>query len=128
MRLLLDSHVFVWSGTADPRLSGPARAAIEDPDNERFLSVASSWELMIQAQRGKLRLPGGPVWFLGENVARLVAEILPIQQSHVLQLERIPLHHGDPFDRVLIAQCQVEGLAIVTADPAFALYDVDVIW
>ncbi len=128
MRVLLDSHAFVWSGTADSRLSARARAAIEDPDNQRFLSVASSWELMIKAQRGKLRLPGGAGWFLLENSARLVAEILPIHQSHVLQLEQIPLHHGDPFDRVLIAQCQVEGLAVVTSDPAFALYEVDVIW
>jgi PIN domain nuclease of toxin-antitoxin system len=128
MRLLLDSHAFLWSATGDTRLSARARSAIEDPDNDRFLSVASAWELMLKVQVGKLKLPSTAAEFFRNQLSEMAMESLPVLTSHVMRLEAIPLHHRDPFDRLLIAQSQVEGLAIVTADPAFALYEVDVLW
>lgn len=127
MRLLLDTHVFLWMHGSPERLGARARAALADARSELFLSVAVAWELGIKLRRKKLALPES----LGEYVlSRAHASrmaILPIQLRHVIDAMALPLHHGDPFDRMLLAQARVEELTLVSADTCFEDYDVDLL-
>ncbi|MGH2880325.1 MAG: type II toxin-antitoxin system VapC family toxin [Solirubrobacteraceae bacterium] len=123
MRLLLDSHPLLWFVLGNKkRLSAKMRAQIED--GESLVSLASIWEIAIKSALGKLNTPDD----LPERVQALGFELLPIAGEHAWRVRELPHHHGDPFDRVLIAQAQTDSLPIVTADPAFADYDVTVIW
>jgi len=127
MRLLLDTHTFIWWDSDPGRLSGLALSALRDPANAVWLSVGSVWEMVIKAQLGKLalRLP------LADIVAQQQAnglQILPIALAHVLAIEGLPPVHKDPFDRLLIAQAIVEGAELVSADPVFAQYPVRLLW
>ena len=126
MRVLLDTHAFIWAITDERRLSPRARSLIAS--SELWWSVVSLWEAIQKAQVGKLSLPlpAGPM-LTGELSANHV-RLLPVSLSHVLRVEELPLHHRDPFDRLLIAQSIEEGWPIITADPWFARYPVDVIW
>lgn len=128
MRLLLDTHTFLWWVTNDARLSTRARNSISKGDNEVYFSAASGWEIIIKAQLGKLQLPMNPRQFVVEQLAENAFRSLPILLEHTLQLHALPLHHRDPFDRILIAQCQSEHIPILTADPQFAKYEVEVTW
>jgi PIN domain nuclease of toxin-antitoxin system len=127
MKALLDTHTFLWAISDDGRLSRRAQHTFTGP-NDLWLSVASIWEILIKAKAGKLRLPEplGPYLIkkLGEN--RI--EVLPIKLDHVLRIETLVVHHRDPFDRILIAQSIEEKLPLVTADPIFERYPVDLIW
>ena len=109
------------------RLSKQARRRIADAANERVLSAVSAWEIAIKYSIGKLELPEPPNEFVPSRMALTLATPLPVQMNHALQAARLPFHHRDPFDRLLIAQAQVEKLPILTADKAFSLYDVEVI-
>ncbi len=123
MRLLLDSHVVVWWSLYPGRLGGETRAAIASPENEVFLSAASVWELNLKIAKQKLALPE-------DYAARLFAdgiEALPVTVEHAVRTAQLPRLHGDPFDRLLIAQALVEGLMIVTSDREIARYDVPVL-
>ena len=126
MRVLLDTHTFIWAITDERRLSPRARSLIAS--SELWWSVVSLWEAIQKAQVGKLSLPlpAGPM-LTGELSSNHV-RLLPVSLSHVLRVEELPLHHRDPFDRLLIAQSIEEGWPIITADPWFAHYPVDVIW
>jgi len=126
MRVLLDTHTFIWAITDERRLSPRARSLIAS--SELWWSVVSLWEAIQKAQVGKLSLPlpAGP--FLTGELSSNHVRLLPVSLSHVLRVEELPLHHRDPFDRLLIAQSIEEGWPIVTADPWFARYAVDVIW
>jgi len=127
VKLLLDTHSFIWFINGDPRFSARARQLIEDIGNVRFLSVASLWEIAIKMSIGKLNLAqdiNGLAAQLDENNITL----LPISTSHLAVVATMPLHHRDPFDRLLIAQAQVEGMAVVGADPAFDAYGVQRLW
>lgn len=126
MKVLLDTHTFIWAITDERRLSPRARSLIAS--SELWWSVVSLWEAIQKAQVGKLSLPlpAGPV-LTGELSSNHV-RLLPVSLSHVLRVEELPLHHRDPFDRLLIAQSIEEGWPIITADPWFARYPVDVIW
>ncbi len=126
MKVLLDTHTFIWAITDERRLSPRARTLIAS--SELWWSVVSLWEAIQKAQVGKLSLPlpAGPM-LTGELSSNHV-RLLPVSLSHVLRVEELPLHHRDPFDRLLIAQSIEEGWPIVTADPWFARYPVDVIW
>jgi PIN domain nuclease of toxin-antitoxin system len=126
MRVLLDTHTFIWAITDERRLSPRARSLIAS--SELWWSVVSLWEAIQKAQVGKLSLPlpAGPM-LTGELSSNHV-RLLPVSLSHVLRVEELPLHHRDPFDRLLIAQSIEEKWPIVTADPWFARYPVDVIW
>lgn len=122
MRLLLDTHVFIWWADQQENLSATVLSALKDEANEIILSVASVWEMQVKVQLGKLKL-GKP---LRELVASQVAtndlKILTIELPHVLVLDTLPFHHKDPFDRLLIAQSIQEDVTLVSADPQFAAY------
>ena len=126
MRLLLDTHCLLWARAAPARLSSEARAALTDPRHQLFVSVASAWEIVIKHALGRLELAHAPESLVPRLIAATQAVTLPIEQSHALRVARLPLHHRDPFDRILIAQAQVERLTIVTADERFAAYHVAV--
>jgi PIN domain nuclease of toxin-antitoxin system len=119
MKLLLDSHAFLWWLAEDPKLQTGARQAVADPSSVVHVSAASVWELSIKASLGKLDLDGAD---LVEEIAANDFVELPILARHALAAATLPRHHDDPFDRMLIAQAQVEGLTIVTRDSAFRFY------
>lgn len=128
MRLLLDTHVFLWWIGDDPALSRRARAAIADPGNECLLSTASAWEMAIKVSLDKLDLDGNLERFLPEQMAANGFGMLPIDLRHVSRVARLPFHHRDPFDRLIVAQALVEDLSVVTADRVFAKYGVRRTW
>lgn len=128
MKLLLDTHTFLWLAGGDRRLSRTARRRIEDGRHDRFLSVASIWEMAIKVEIGKLRL-GVP---LAELVQAGAIEngitLLPIEKEHAMGVAVLPRHHGDPFDRLLIVQAAHEDMVIVGNDGRFDAYNVRRIW
>jgi PIN domain nuclease of toxin-antitoxin system len=128
MRVLLDTHVFLWWNEDNPQLSKKARRLMADPANNIFLSVASAWEIAIKVQLGKLRLPGDAASYVQDRAARDHMEILPIRLEHAAALQSLPLLHRDPFDRMLVVQSQIEKLSILSADPEIRSYAVDSIW
>lgn len=123
-RLLVDTHALLWWLADDPALSPPARDAIADPANEPFVSAASVWEIAIKRSLGKLTAPDD----LHDRVADEGFSWLPITSTHAWQVGELPLHHRDPFDRILVAQALTERLAIITADPHFGQYGVELRW
>ena len=128
MKVLLDTHTFLWWITDDPQLSKTARQVMEGPDNELFLSAASGWEIAIKARLGKLKLPDDLQGFVSEQLRINAIRVLPIQMAHALRVYTLPGHHRDPFDRLLVAQSQLEQLPILTDDPQMAQYSITVIW
>ena len=126
MKVLLDTHAFLWAVADERKLSPRVRRLMAS--SELWWSVVSLWEAIQKAQIGKLSLPlpAGP--FLTGELSSNHVRLLPVSLGHVLRLEELPLYHRDPFDRLLIAQSIEEGLPIVTADPWFARYPVDVVW
>jgi PIN domain nuclease of toxin-antitoxin system len=128
VNLLLDSHAFLWFCQNDPCLSSTARAIIEDPSNRKLVSVASCWEIAIKAGLGKLTLGEPSVSYFPNALARTGFDLLPISLAHATAVETLPLHHRDPFDRLLIAQAMVDAMPIVSADAAFDPYGVTRIW
>lgn len=128
MRLLLDTHAFLWFAAADMRLSEPARLAISEPTNEVFFSPVSYWEMCLKIGRGKLTLQSGWMNWLPQMMAQQQLQWLPIHPSHCEATLHLDPIHGDPFDRMLVAQAQVEKLMIVTVDTAIASYGVPILW
>ena len=128
MRVLVDTHVFLWWVEGNRTLPVKARAALADQDNECLLSLVSVWELAIKAGLGKLRLALPVQRYVVEHVAANSFRLLDIQIAHVGRVESLPPHHGDPFDRLLIAQALEEKIPVVTAEPVFRDYGVKRIW
>lgn len=128
MKLLLDTHTFLWLDTAPERLSPLAYAACADPSNALYLSVVSAWEIQIKSQLGRLHLDLPLAEMIDAQCAANGLAVLSVELAHVYRLERLPLHHNDPFDRLLLAQAQAEGMALVSADGKIGPYDVAVIW
>ena len=128
MKILLDTHAFIWWDSEPDKLSPPALTGCQDRTNTLLLSVASVWEMQIKSQLGKLKLnlPLAEV-IEGQRKANNI-EILPVMLAHVFALQNLPLHHKDPFDRILIAQANVENVAVVSNDPLFAQYPVKLLW
>lgn len=124
MKLLLDTHTFLWAIDNSPNLSQEARAAITDGNNMVFVSAATAWEISIKKAIGKLTIPRGS--YLDELSAHRFTP-LDITTEHALAVENLPQHHKDPFDRLLIAQAQIEKLTLVTRDPRIKQYAVQVI-
>jgi len=128
MKVLLDTHTFLWWITDDPKLSLRVRGIINDGENEIFISAITGWEIAIKAQIGRLKLPDQPQHFILEQLKINGMKSLPIEMRHALHISTLPIHHQDPFDRILIAQAQMEELSILSADPQFGKYDVTIIW
>jgi PIN domain nuclease of toxin-antitoxin system len=124
VRVLLDTQVWLWMLAAPERLSKRTRALVVSVENELVLSAASAWEIAIKHGLGKLQLPEPPGTYIPRLMARTGVTPLPIHHRHALHVASLPLHHRDLFDRLLVAQAQLEELPILTADPSFRLYDV----
>jgi len=130
MKLLLDTHTFLWLVDGDPKLSATAQHAIADPTNALFLSVASIWELSIKISRTNPKLLlGAP---LDQHIAQWTyayhIQVLSIDAPHALHVVNLPYHHSDPFDRLLIAQADVEAMTLVSADHKFTSYSISLLW
>lgn len=128
MRLLLDTHTFLWWINNDPLLSESARVAIASERNECFLSLASCWELAIKTSIGKLRLTKSVERFIPEELAANDFQLLTLDFRHVAKVETLPFHHRDPFDRLLVAQVLTERMTIISADTVLSEYGVKRIW
>ncbi|HEX4420234.1 MAG TPA: type II toxin-antitoxin system VapC family toxin [Kofleriaceae bacterium] len=127
MKLLLDTHVFIWMHGDPDRLSSRARKLLVDADSELHLSVVAAWELGIKLARERLTLPEPLEDYVTSRAQRARMSILAIELVHVLEATALPPHHGDPFDRMLVAQARAEGLTLLTADPWIAKYDVETV-
>ena len=123
MRLLLDTHVFIWWTGAEPGLGAAARDLIADPDNAVFVSAATAWEVAIKRAKGTLDAPAD----VRPAIAASGFVELPIELGHAVAAGALPVHHRDPFDRMLVAQARLEALALVTADRVLARYDVAIV-
>lgn len=128
MKALLDTHVFLWWITDAPQLPPHIRELIADGGNELFLSAASCWEIAIKARLGKITIPARPDVYIADQMAENAVQGLPIEAGHAFQVFHLPLHHRDPFDRMLIAQAQLEHLPVITSDPLFSKYKVKTLW
>ena len=128
MRVLVDTHVFLWWVEGDRALPAKARAALANQENECLISIVSAWELAIKAGLGKLKLTLPVQRYVVEHIAANGFRMLDIRMAHVGRVETLASHHGDPFDRLLIAQALEEEIPVVTADPIFRKYGVKRIW
>lgn len=128
MRLLLDTHAFLWWVTDDPLLSATARAAIADEQNSVLVSAASAWEMATKHRLGKLGSAEDAVGRFAELILADGFEHLPIDHRHALRAGGYPQTHRDPFDRVLAAQCELDHLTLLTRDTAFEAFDIQVLW
>ncbi|MBO9613993.1 MAG: type II toxin-antitoxin system VapC family toxin [Dyadobacter sp.] len=127
MDLLLDTHAIVWYITEDSRLPMSIRRQIEDSTNKCYVSIASLWEMGIKHAIGKLALHEGLSAVL-ETIEMSGIKPLPIGLDHILSTSKLPLHHNDPFDRMIISQCLLEQMTMVSCDKQFRHYNVPVIW
>jgi len=128
VRLLLDTHSFLWFIGGGANLSPKARALIEDANNQPFLSMASLWEMAIKLSIGKLSLGQPFETLIPEQMKLNGIELLQIEMPHIVAVASLPFHHRDPFDRLLIAQATVEQMPIVSGDPAFDSYTIQRLW
>jgi PIN domain nuclease of toxin-antitoxin system len=128
MKVFLDTHAFLWWIADDQRLSVRAREIIGDGNNELFLSAATGWEIIIKVQIGRLKLPDEPQHYIVEQMRINAIDHLPIHIKHALHIWTLPHHHRDPFDRLLIAQAQLEGLPILSVDSQLGKCPVEIIW
>lgn len=128
MKLLLDTQCWLWWFAQPDRLNQEAIAHIADETNELWLSVATIWEISIKVSIGKLPLPEPVDRYISSRVMQLGMRSLAITASHALQVATLPLHHRDPFDRLLIAQAQTEAMTLVSADQMFNQYEVSLLW
>lgn len=128
MKVLLDTHTFIWWNDADQRLSTRAREVIQTTNNNVLLSAVTAWEIAIKQGKGLLRLPENPADYVLTRMSLDGMQPLVINMAHALRIADLPHHHNDPFDRLLIAQAQVEGVPVLTSDPNFGRYEVEVIW
>jgi PIN domain nuclease of toxin-antitoxin system len=126
--LLLDTHAFLWFCQDDPLLSSTAKALIEDAGNRKLLSVASCWEIAIKAGLGKLKLGEPSATYIPAALSRTGFELLPISLDHATAVEALPLHHRDPFDRLLVSQSVIEAIPVVSLDVILDGYGVTRLW
>ena len=128
MRALIDTHAFLWWDLEDERLSEKAAGLIRDGQNEVLVSAGSVWEVAIKATRGRLDLPSDLDAYVADRLRRYRWTLVPIDERHAVRAATLPRIHDDPFDRVLVAQAQVENVPILTVDAAITRYDVETIW
>ena len=128
MKLLLDTHAFLWFISGDSQLSGYARQLIEDAGNQRYLSIVSVWEITIKSSLGRLEVPTPPSRLMSEYIWANAIELLTITSEHLDVVHKLPYHHKDPFDRLLVCQSLTEGIPLVSADPALDCYGINRLW
>jgi PIN domain nuclease of toxin-antitoxin system len=128
MKYLLDTSIWLWSVGSVEKINRVGRELLADGAQEFYLSAASSWEIGIKAASGKLDLPESPVTYVPKRLADQGIIPLPILHQHALAVYDLPKHHSDPFDRLLIAQAQMEEMVILTADSVFRKYKVPLVW
>jgi PIN domain nuclease of toxin-antitoxin system len=128
VQLLLDTHTFLWFVLNDPQLSRPADALITDPTNEVLISPATYWEMAIKVAKKKLDLLAPYDDFMKRGIEDNDFTILPIETKHTSILTTMPMHHKDPFDRLIISQALVEGIPVVSIDLEFDAYGVTRLW
>jgi len=128
MRILLDTHTFLWFVNGDPRLSANARRLIEDDTSQLLFSAASAWEIVVKATKHPTWLTEPAHRFIPKNLRQINARVLPVRLRHTLRASRLPRLHPDPFDRLLVAQAQVEHLPLLTDDRQIREYDVKAVW
>lgn len=128
MRLLLDTHVWLWMIAERERFDAETAGMLENSANELLLSAASSWEIAIKHSLGKLTLPAPPARYVPQQIAKTGVTPLLVEHSHALRVADLPAHHRDPFDRVLVAQTELEGVTLLTADRQFEPYGIPIEW
>ena len=128
MKYLLDTHVFLWWNLGDSQLSDNATAIISDGNNEIFLSAVSAWEIAIKVAKKRLTIPEEPVRFVPSRMQLHGFQPLPIQIHHATRIYELPIYHTDPFDRLLIAQSQIESMPLISVDADIRRYEVEVVW
>jgi PIN domain nuclease of toxin-antitoxin system len=128
MKVLVDTHTFLWALLHDHRLTSKAKQILRSDEHELIFSLVSLWEIAIKIKTGKLNTIGSSVAYIRDEMNAYGMQLLPIRYEHILQLESLPHHHSDPFDRLLIAQAITESLPILTSDKAFKDYAVKLIW
>ena len=128
MRVLLDTHAFLWWISDDRRLSDRAREIIGDGRNELYFSAASGWEISIKVGLGRLDAPESLDRFIADQLSRNAIQALPIYLRHALHTRTLPDHHRDPFDRILVSQAVLEETPLLSADPQISRYPVEVVW
>ena len=128
MRLLLDTHIWLWAVLTPERIAPATRSALEDPHNDILVSAAGAWEIATKHAIGKLPLPESAESLIPRMTVALGAQELSITVRHAVTATTLPPHHRDPFDRILIAQALCEGVALVTADRMLTRYDAMVLW
>ena len=128
MRLLLDTHTFIWATSQPSSFGRRAKAALFDPDNDLVLSVVSIWEMAIKVGLGKLTTAGPLSELVAEQERELRLSLLEVRREHALGVQTLAQHHQDPFDRLLVSQCKIEGLVLVSADKVFDHYPIERIW
>jgi len=128
MKVLVDTHTFIWALCEPDRLTLRVKQLLRSDASELVFSLVSLWEIAIKIETGKLNTIGSSVAYIRDRMNAYSMELLPIRYEHLLQLEALPAHHGDPFDRLLIAQAIAESLPILTHDKKFSRYPVKLIW
>jgi PIN domain nuclease of toxin-antitoxin system len=128
VRVLVDTHTFLWDLLDDHRSSKLARELLRSDKHELVFSLVSLWEIAIKMKTGKLNAVGSSVAYVRDEVKDYGMELLPLRYEHILQLEMLPLHHSDPFDRLLVAQSITESLPILSIDKKLSAYAVKIIW
>jgi PIN domain nuclease of toxin-antitoxin system len=128
VKVLVDTHTLIFALLHDHRLTARAKQLLRSDEHELFFSLVSLWEIAIKIKTGKLNALGSSVAYIRDEMENYSMHLLPIRYEHILQLETLPAHHSDPFDRLLIAQAITESLPILTHDEKFTLYPIKVIW
>ena len=128
MRVLIDTHTLLWWDSSEERLSARVRDLLRAGSTDVAVSVASVWEIATKAAKGSLELPAPAERYIPQRIGQYRWSALPISVDHALRSATLPRIHSDPFDRLLIAQSQVEGIPLITVDPAITRYDVETIW
>ena len=128
MRILLDTHTLLWFLVGSPRLSMDARDLVESATNTKEVSMASLWEIAIKCSLGKLRLEQPFDTLFPSQIEQNGFGVLPIQVEHIRYVVHLPFHHGDPFDRLIVAQCKVEDMALISADSQLDAYGIKRLW
>ena len=128
MKILVDTQIFLWALTDPSRLGEATKKSLQSKENQLYLSAASSWEICIKASLNKLPLPEPPKSYISSRMESLNILPLAIKHHHTFGVYQLPLHHRDPFDRILIAQAQAENFYLMSADRQFRAYEVELLW